>query len=70
MSWIILLILFIMRQGVINMQIGYIGTGVMGSGVISNLLQHGEAVKVFNRTKVHAQAVLNRGQPGSVVQQN
>lgn len=61
-----------MRQGVINMQIGYIyiGTGVMGSGVISNLLQHGEAVKVFNRTKVHAQAVLNRGQPGSVVQQN
>ena len=35
-----MLILFIMRQGVINMQIGYIGTGVMGSGVISNLLQH------------------------------
>lgn len=56
-----LLIFFILNQGVINMLVGFIGTGVMGSGVISNLLKHGEEVRVYNRTKAHAQTVLDQG---------
>lgn len=43
------------------MKIGFIGTGVMGTGIINNLLQHGEEVTVYNRTKAHAQAVLENG---------
>lgn len=43
------------------MKIGFIGTGVMGSGVISNLLKHNREVYVFNRTKAHAQKVIDEG---------
>lgn len=43
------------------MQIGFIGTGVMGTGMIMNLLKAGYEVKVFNRTKAHAQTVLEAG---------
>lgn len=43
------------------MQIGFIGTGVMGTGIVKNLLQAGRSVVVFNRTKAHAQAVLDAG---------
>lgn len=43
------------------MKIGFIGTGVMGTGVIDNLLKHGRDVTVFNRTKAHAQHVLDNG---------
>lgn len=43
------------------MKIGFIGTGVMGSGVISNLLKHKREVYVFNRTKAHAQKVIDEG---------
>ena len=43
------------------MKIGFIGTGVMGTGIINNLLKHGNDVTVYNRTKAHAQAVLDRG---------
>ncbi|ERL64666.1 NAD(P)-dependent oxidoreductase [Schleiferilactobacillus shenzhenensis] len=43
------------------MKIGFIGTGVMGTGMIKNLLQHGSDVTVFNRTKAHAQPVLEAG---------
>lgn len=43
------------------MKIGFIGTGVMGTGIINNLLKQGEDVTVFNRTKAHAQAVINNG---------
>ena len=39
----------------------FIGTGVMGTGIINNLLKHGNPVVVYNRTKAHAQAVLNNG---------
>lgn len=43
------------------MKIGFIGTGVMGTGIIKNLLKHGNIVTVFNRTKAHAQAVIDAG---------
>lgn len=43
------------------MKIGFIGTGVMGTGIINNLLKHGNDVTVYNRTKAHAQAVLDQG---------
>ncbi|WP_251546678.1 NAD(P)-dependent oxidoreductase [Limosilactobacillus caecicola] len=43
------------------MKIGFIGTGVMGTGIINNLLNHGEEVTVYNRTKAHAQVVLDNG---------
>lgn len=41
--------------------IGFIGTGVMGTGIISNLLQANFSVTVYNRTKAHAQTVLDLG---------
>lgn len=43
------------------MKIGFIGTGVMGTGIISNLLKAGHEVTVYNRTKSHATTVLQRG---------
>lgn len=43
------------------MKIGFIGTGVMGTGITKNLLKHGNVVTVFNRTKAHAQAVIDTG---------
>lgn len=43
------------------MKIGFIGTGIMGTGMITNLLQAGYEVVVFNRTKAHADKVLAAG---------
>lgn len=43
------------------MQIGFIGTGVMGTGIVLNLLKAGHQVTVYNRTKAHAQTVLDAG---------
>lgn len=43
------------------MRIGFIGTGVMGTGIINNLLRHGNEVTVFNRTRAHAQTVIDNG---------
>lgn len=43
------------------MKIGFIGTGVMGSGIINNLLQANYEVHVYNRTKAHAQTVIDHG---------
>lgn len=43
------------------MKVGFIGTGVMGTGIINNLLKHGEDVAVYNRTREHAQPVIDRG---------
>ncbi|WP_125547467.1 NAD(P)-dependent oxidoreductase [Levilactobacillus lindianensis] len=43
------------------MQIGFIGTGVMGTGIVMNLLKAGQSVVVYNRTKAHAQTVLDAG---------
>ncbi|MCI2034132.1 MAG: NAD(P)-dependent oxidoreductase [Lactobacillus sp.] len=43
------------------MKIGFIGTGVMGTGMINNLLKAHYDVTVYNRTAAHATAVLNNG---------
>ncbi|TGE70767.1 NAD(P)-dependent oxidoreductase [Weissella confusa] len=43
------------------MKIGFIGTGVMGRGIINNLLKANYDVVVYNRTKAHAQSVLDNG---------
>lgn len=43
------------------MKIGFIGTDVMGTGVINNLLEENTDVTVYNRTKAHAQQVLEAG---------
>lgn len=50
-----------LHEGMSVMKIGFIGTGVMGTGVINNLLRHGNEVTVYNRTKEHAAAVLANG---------
>lgn len=50
-----------LHEGMSMMKIGFIGTGVMGTGVINNLLRHGNEVTVYNRTKEHAAAVLANG---------
>lgn len=57
------------------MKIGFIGTGVMGTGIVTNLLKHHEDVTVYNRTKAHAQPVLDQGaqwadSPASLAQDN
>lgn len=43
------------------MKIGFIGTGVMGRGIINNLLKANYDVVVYNRTKAQAQSVLDNG---------
>ncbi len=37
-------------------QIGFVGTGVMGSAMVARLCRHGYQVKVFNRTREKAEA--------------
>lgn len=41
--------------------IGFIGTGVMGQGMIKNLLQKGFKVNIHTRTKVKATQLINEG---------
>ncbi|PWG00064.1 NAD(P)-dependent oxidoreductase [Levilactobacillus bambusae] len=43
------------------MKIGFIGTGVMGSSIVQNLLKANHEVVVYNRTRAHAEAVLAAG---------
>lgn len=43
------------------MKIGFIGTGVMGSGMVRNLLKKGHAVNVYNRTLQKALALVKDG---------
>ncbi|WP_056975982.1 NAD(P)-dependent oxidoreductase [Lacticaseibacillus sharpeae] len=42
-------------------RVGFIGTGVMGTGIINNLLQAGYEVTIYNRTKAHAQGLIDAG---------
>lgn len=51
-----------MIGGYLMMQkIGFIGTGVMGSGVINNLLKAGYAVDIYTRTESKAEPLINQG---------
>ncbi|XKE80954.1 NAD(P)-dependent oxidoreductase [Oceanobacillus kapialis] len=42
-------------------QIGFIGTGVMGNGMVRNLMKNGFSVTVFTRTKEKALPLLEEG---------
>ncbi|MFZ5945682.1 MAG: NAD(P)-dependent oxidoreductase [Bacillota bacterium] len=44
-----------------NIQIGFIGTGVMGRGMVNNLLKAGYQVNVYTRTKSKAQELIENG---------
>jgi len=44
-----------------KMNIGWIGTGVMGGSMAGHLLAKGHAVTVYSRTQAKAQPVLDRG---------
>ncbi len=43
------------------MQVGFIGLGQMGSGIAANLLQAGNAVTVYNRTRAKAEPLAASG---------
>jgi 3-hydroxyisobutyrate dehydrogenase-like beta-hydroxyacid dehydrogenase len=45
----------------IGMQIGFIGLGQMGSGMVANLLRAGQAVTVYNRTRAKAEPLAAHG---------
>lgn len=42
-------------------KIGFVGTGVMGSGIINNLLKENYNVSVFTRTKSKADPLIEKG---------
>lgn len=42
-------------------KIGFIGTGLMGRGMVRNLMQAGFEVQVWNRTKKKAEALIQEG---------
>ncbi|AKP02586.1 NAD(P)-dependent oxidoreductase [Companilactobacillus pabuli] len=42
-------------------KIGFIGTGVMGSGIINNLLKANYDVDIYTRTKSKAEPLINEG---------
>lgn len=44
-----------------NMQIGFIGTGVMGKSMVRNLMKAGFSVSIFTRTKEKAEDLLSEG---------
>src|SRR5690625_3489179 len=44
-----------------NMHIGFIGTGVMGKSMISNLLKSNFKVSIFTRTKSKAEHLIKQG---------
>jgi 3-hydroxyisobutyrate dehydrogenase-like beta-hydroxyacid dehydrogenase len=45
----------------VNMQVGFIGLGNMGSGMAANLLKAGHALTVYNRTPARAAALVAEG---------
>lgn len=42
-------------------KIGFIGTGIMGAAMASNLMDAGFEVSVYNRTKAKAEALIEKG---------
>lgn len=44
-----------------NLQIGFVGTGVMGRSMAKNLLKAGYSVSVYNRTKASAEELFDLG---------
>jgi 3-hydroxyisobutyrate dehydrogenase len=44
-----------------KMKIGFIGIGVMGKSMATHILNSGLTLYVYNRTKLHAQSLLDKG---------
>jgi 3-hydroxyisobutyrate dehydrogenase-like beta-hydroxyacid dehydrogenase len=44
-----------------NKKIGFIGTGLMGSGMARSLIRKGHSVRIYNRTRAKAEEVANLG---------
>lgn len=44
-----------------NRKIGFIGTGLMGQGMIRNLMKKGYSLQIFNRTRAKAEALEKEG---------
>ncbi|MEM5817954.1 MAG: NAD(P)-binding domain-containing protein, partial [Desulfitobacterium hafniense] len=44
-----------------NLNIGFVGTGVMGRSMVKNLLKAGYSVAVYNRTKSSAEELFSLG---------
>ena len=42
-------------------RIGFVGTGLMGSGMVRRLLSRGHAVRIYNRTRSKAEAAARSG---------
>ncbi len=51
----------LINGGNIMQKIGFIGTGVMGSGIINNLLKAHYDVDIYTRTKSRAEPLINEG---------
>lgn len=51
-------------------RIGFIGTGVMGSGMIRNLQKAGYPVNINTRTKAKAEKLIQEAVAGSIRRQN
>jgi 3-hydroxyisobutyrate dehydrogenase-like beta-hydroxyacid dehydrogenase len=48
-------------MGGFKMKVGFIGLGIMGSGMAANLLRHGHDLVVYNRSAAKAQFLVNQG---------
>ena len=48
-------------EGAVVGSIGFVGLGIMGSGMVSNLLAAGHEVTVWNRTREKAQPLVSEG---------
>lgn len=44
-----------------NLQVGFVGTGVMGRSMVKNLMKAGYSLTVYNRTKASAEELLSLG---------
>ncbi len=43
------------------MQVGWIGTGIMGRSMCGHLMSAGHSLTIYSRTKAKAEELLNRG---------
>src|SRR5882757_1028416 len=50
-----------MRRKRCILEIGFIGLGQMGSGIVHNLLKAGHKVSVYNRTRAKAEPFVQHG---------
>lgn len=49
------------ESGTEGLQIGFVGAGVMAQGMVANLIRAGHSVRIHNRTRAHAQPLLDLG---------